>query len=517
MKSIRITLYFVSILLITNACKTSQSGTSEGKTQRAVAFTVNLNDLSEDTFKVTVTPSAKLSDDNNIYQFASTAPGTYQVMDMGRFVKSFQAFDKKGNVIATTQINTNQFELSEPKKVRTIVYEISETYDTPVDEYPIYPMCGSSIEEDHAVINGQTVFGYFKGLQSSPIEVTLERPDNWLVGTALAPNSNGAYVAKSYDHLVDSPIMLGKLTKASTKIDDTTIDIYSYSATDKVTAEEALNSVEGMLKSASKFLDGLPVDRYTFLLFIETNSLQPKGAWEHSYSSFYVYDENTWDNLEESFLHVASHEFFHVVTPLNIHSEIIHEFNFVTPVPSDHLWLYEGVTEWASHAMLFRSGERSEEDYFKALRRKMYLSQNYFDSSWSILDLAQKSFTKEGQKQYGNIYMKGALVAGLLDIRLLELSEGKKGLIDVIKELAKIYGPEKPFDEATFFQYFTDYTHPEIADFFERYIKNSEELPIIEYYQKLGIAYNPDTFVFSNDEEATEEQLKLRASWMAPL
>ena len=52
---------------------------------------------------------------------------------------------------------------------------------------------------------------------------------------------------------------------------------------------------------------------------------------------------------------IAAHEFFHIVTPLNIHSEIIEHFNFVTPVPSQHLWLYEGTTEWAAHAMQFRS------------------------------------------------------------------------------------------------------------------------------------------------------------------
>ena len=39
---------------------------------------------------------------------------------------------------------------------------------------------------------------------------------------------------------------------------------------------------------------------------------------------------------------IAAHEFFHVVTPLHIHSEIIENFDFETPVPSEHVWLYEG-------------------------------------------------------------------------------------------------------------------------------------------------------------------------------
>jgi predicted metalloprotease with PDZ domain len=35
-------------------------------------------------------------------------------------------------------------------------------------------------------------------------------------------------------------------------------------------------------------------------------------------------------------------------------------------------------------------------------------------------------------------------------------------------------------------------THPEIADFFERYVKNAEPLPLAEYYLKLGIKYSEE-------------------------
>ncbi|GAB1309073.1 peptidase M61 [Urechidicola sp. KH5] len=505
------------VLFLLAGALCSANNNSEFKPKQAnIAFTINLNDRSDDTFKVKVTVP-KLDTENNIFQFASTAPGTYQVMDMGRYVQSFIALDKKGRMIRTTQISTNQFEISKPKKVRTIIYEIAETYDTPVTENSIYPMAGSSIEDDHAIINGQTVFGYLKGLQDLPMKITIERPESWKMGTALTPNSEGILIADNYDHVVDSPILLGKLSKASTKVSNTIIDVYSYSTNDKIEAQQALESVENMITSADKFLGGLPVDHYTFLLFFETNPLSPKGAWEHSYSSFYVYDENTWENIETSFKHVASHEFFHVVTPLNIHSEIIEEFNFIEPIPSQHLWLYEGVTEWAAHAMMYCADIHTDESYFMELRRKVYIDSNYFDADYSLLDLALKSYTEEGHKQYSNIYMRGALVAGLLDIRLLELSNGEVGLIDVIKKMAKTFGPNTPFDEATFFEYFTNETYPEIADFFELYVKNTNELPLEEYYAKIGVSFNSEAVTFGFSETPTKEQLDLRRKWMKKL
>ena len=91
--------------------------------------------------------------------------------------------------------------------------------------------------------------------------------------------------------------------------------------------------------------------------------------------------------------------------------------------------------------------------------------------------------------QYPNIYQKGAIIAGLLDIRLLELSGGKRGLREVINDLAKEYGTEQAFSEETFFDDFIAMTYPEIEDFIDKYIKGTEPLPIKEYYDKLGINY----------------------------
>jgi predicted metalloprotease with PDZ domain len=82
-------------------------------------------------------------------------------------------------------------------------------------------------------------------------------------------------------------------------------------------------------------------------------------------------------------------------------------------------------------------------------------------------------------------------VAGLLDIRLLELSGGQRGLREVVNELARTYGPNKSFPEKEFYDIFVRMTYPEIGDFFERYVKNAEPLPFAEYYGKLGIRYAP--------------------------
>jgi predicted metalloprotease with PDZ domain len=215
---------------------------------------------------------------------------------------------------------------------------------------------------------------------------------------------------------------------------------------------------------------------------------------------------------------IAAHEFFHVVTPLNIHSEIIEHFNFVTPVASQHLWLYEGTTEWAAHMMQLRAGIKSPEAYLNTIIQKMRIDRSRFDTAYSLRELSLTSYSDSGQKQYGNIYMRGALVAGLLDIRLLELSHGQRGLEDLIQQLTRKYGKHRAFPEATLVDTLVAMTYPEIGDFFNRYVWHAELLPIKEYYGKLGIRLledpdgTPEKFVI--DPKPLPSQRLLREAWL---
>ena len=446
-------------------------------------FYVNLNDRADDLFKVTLIPE-KLSEQNKIYQFASTAPGTYQTMDIGRYVRSFKVFDTGGAELGAKQISTNQWELDDPLKTTKIVYTVAETWDNPVKENPIYPMCGTSIEKDNVLINGQCVFGYFHGMQRTPIRIKLEYPDEWFVGTAMNRDKDGFYDAPNYDYVVDSPILLGNLTKTSTKIENTTVDVFTYSKTGMISSDQILLLLEDMLSATSQFTQGLPVNRYTFLFHFENFSA---GAWEHNFSSEYIFTENVLEgNFAKEIRSTAAHEFYHVITPLNIHSELVGNFNFEKPTMSQHIWLYEGITEWAADIIQLRDYLMTLDDYLAEIKQKLLQNDNY-DPNISLVDLSLHS--TERQDQYPNIYMKGALVGTLLDIRILELSHGTKGLREVINQLYKDYGMNKAFSEKDFFNEFVNRTYPEIADFIKKYIKGTEKLPVAEYFGKLGIEY----------------------------
>jgi predicted metalloprotease with PDZ domain len=215
---------------------------------------------------------------------------------------------------------------------------------------------------------------------------------------------------------------------------------------------------------------------------------------------------------------MAAHEFFHIVTPLHLHSEIVEHFNYQHPVPSRHLWLYEGVTEWAAQKLRQEGGLESTEDYLAELAAKARRDRQQYDTTYSLTDLARTSYTAAGARQYANIYMRGALVAGLLDIRLLELSGGTRGLKSLVLDLSRDYGVSRPFPEDSLIDIVVARTYPEIREFFTRWVEGAQRLPLREYFEKLGITVDaneqgvPTRLALAAD--ATPEQLRLREAWL---
>src|SRR5687767_10556546 len=63
-----------------------------------LTYHVDVRERGDDRFRVRLAVDG-LPVDSDVLQFAATAPGTYQVMDVGRFVGELRATDASGNEI----------------------------------------------------------------------------------------------------------------------------------------------------------------------------------------------------------------------------------------------------------------------------------------------------------------------------------------------------------------------------------------------------------------------------------
>jgi len=484
----------------------------------SVRYGIDLSDLADDLFHVTVEPLG-LGPEERFFDFVACAPGVHSPLHFGRFVRSFEAFDVEGQPVPSQRSDGDRWELSAPERVARIEYAIEDTFDSDAEGTRPQPSTGTGIESDHVLLNTFGVLGYFEGRLARPVELRIAHPPEWVVGTALRQDEDGAYRAPSYRALVDSPLLMGALSSAAIWVGDIEVEIFVHSPLEQLDAEEVLFVAGEVLEAAGAYLGFAPVERYVILMdFFDMESMRRNrfhsfGALEHNESSLYALPAGG-GNLQDLAGTVA-HEFMHVLTPLHLRSEVIANFDYSIPTTDDHLWLYEGVTEWSAGILRLRGGVITLQEYLDEVWGKIVATRGY-DSSYSLVRLSREWSTEEGLRQYGNIYQLGALTALLLDLRILELSGGKRGLREVFLDLIERYGRARPFDAETFFADVVKASSPEVGEFLEAHVRRNTPLPLAESFAGIGVLYDPGTGL-RVDDECGPDRLALREAWLRNL
>ena len=481
---------YMSLLALTILLSTSNGTILSQELLPKITYEIDLSNPVDDLFHVAVNPVG-LSSKDSIFCFVSIVPGTYSISNFGRFVKTFNAYDIDGTILETRKKSTNQWVINSPERISKIVYDIEDSFDSQV-ENNISPMGGTGIQDDFIILNPFGVLGYFRERQTDSVKLKIEYKSGWEIGTSLQQNKDGYYFADSYDRLADSPILIGELSYAKANVNKIDVGIYIYSPDSNYRANNILQLANNMLESAGKFINYDVVPYYNFLLaFLDEKAydkigIYHSGALEHSYSSLYYFpiDEERFSEIKP----VMAHEFLHILTPLNLHSDVLYPFDFQNPNASEHIWLYEGVIEWASDIMLLRSGDMTLDEYLSEMSRKLKFN-DFFAQDISLSHMSMEVFDREMGRHFSNFYNKGTITAMCLDLELLRLSNGTRGLREVFFDLLKNYGSGKSFPEKEFFDIIVDYSYPEISQFIENYIKGTVPLPIKEYMDEVGIEY----------------------------
>ncbi len=105
----------------------------------------------------------------------------------------------------------------------------------------------------------------------------------------------------------------------------------------------------------------------------------------------------------------------------------------------------------------------------------------------SFTEMSKNVLNPEMKKLYGNVYEKGALLAMCIDVIIRDKSDGKKGILDMMGQLAQMYGPTKPFNDSELIPVITQITYPEVGDFINKYIVKGDSISYIDFLSKAGI------------------------------
>ena len=386
---------------------------------------IDLNNVKDDKVSVTIT-LPKFTSNEIIFHIPKTVPGTYSADNYGKLIDDFKAFDANGKELVTTKTDENSWKISNSKSVTKITYWVNDTFDTEkgsgFGKDDIFSPAGTNIlEGKNFVVNNHGFVGYFEDkiqLTEMPYNLTILHPAN-LLGASSLPDTDKSdtvdtFKATRYFDLTDNPIMYAKSDFEKFTVDGMEILFSVYSPNGTHSAKELLPYLEKTMRAQKAFLGSINTNkRYTVLLYLsdmKKSDAKGFGALEHHTSTTVVFPEvMTTEALGEQLKDVVSHEFFHTVTPLGIHSKEIQYFDYTNPKMSKHLWMYEGVTEYFANLFQVNQGLIGADEFYQRMAGKI-TNASTLNDTMPFTEMSANVLVSPYKDQYLNVYEKGALI-----------------------------------------------------------------------------------------------------------
>ena len=492
------------LALVLTSCGTTTNVSKDLAITNPIESNIDLSKVDTDKVPVQIDPG-RFSSDTIVFRLPRVVQGTYAVSDFGSFVEDFKAIDYDGNELQFEKKDVNTWVIYEASKLDKITYWVNDTFDIEGGEQPTpFSPSGTNIESDNYVLNLHGFVGYFDSLKTNSYILNITAPIEFDRTSALLKveekvSEDGKYVttrykAERYFDVTDNPMMYGKLDVEEFQVGDINIVLSVYSPNGLHSAKKLKETIFKMMEAQKAYLgENNSTKRYDIYVYLAGSSNgSPKGfgALEHHTSTVVVMPESmSQKSLESSLIDIVSHEFFHILTPLSVHSEDVHYFDYDQPTFSEHLWMYEGLTEYFATLFQVNQDLVSEDEFYEKLLEKINTAST-LDDTMSFTEMSENILDKSYADNYYNVYQKGALIGMCLDITIREESKGQRGILSVMKELSVKYGVDKPFEDDKIIDEIVAMTYPSVGEFFKNHVIGGIPIDYNVYFAKVGLGMN---------------------------
>jgi len=450
-------------------------------------------------FEVTVLVAAPHAA-GQAFEFPAWIPGSYMIRDLARHVVAIRA-ESDGGDVELVKTGKSTWQAAACDAPLTLIAEIY-AFDLNVR--------GAYLDMSHGFFDGACVFPAIAGQEHVTCHVNILPPAktvgaDWRVATSMRPNDTGRYdfgrfVADDYAELIDHPVEMGDIHIGEFDVCGIphAIAVYGEMHFDMA---RVCHDLTKLCESQVAFL-GRPanLDRYLFLLTVRENGY---GGLEHRWSSSLMCsrqdlprrDVGTVSEEYRKFLGLCSHEYFHLWNVKRMKPERFTPYKLHKETHTGLLWVFEGITSYYDDLFLVRSGLIPDESYLELLgktitrvqRTRGRFRQTIEESSF---DAWTKFYNRDANSSNTIIsyYTKGALIALALDMTIRHESQGKYSLDDVMKACWVEYGetgkgmPERGLESVA-----RSVTGLELADFFDRFVRGTADLPLTGLLKTVGV------------------------------
>jgi len=456
-----------------------------------IAYTLGMSKPHTHLFEVTVTvdgwnePSLELV-------MPSWTPGSYMIREYARHVQDFSAeADGKGARWQKMAKDTWRVETPLQGRVRASykVYAHDLTVRTP------------HLDGTHGFATGAAVFMCLSGRLKEPVSLEVTVPFRWQVATGLEPLGGGnnifRFKARDFDELVDGPIECGTHRVLPFDVDGIPHKIVLWGRGNE-DETRIVDDTKAIVEAQKRFFGGLPYRHYTFIHHLA----QGRGGLEHRNSAVFLVDR--WgfrpQASSERFLELVAHEFFHVWNVKRVRPKPLGPFDYRTENHTRQLWTMEGVTSYYEKRFVLAAGLYGKERFLERVGEGIAALQSQPGRTRQSLESASfdawiKHYRPDENTANSSIsyYLKGEVVALLLDLEIRALTSRKKSLDDVVKHLTH----QATLDDAGFAEPdgYLETVEKVCGDqggafrrFFERYVAGTEELDFDRALGHAGLA-----------------------------
>ncbi|NIP56474.1 MAG: M61 family metallopeptidase, partial [Gemmatimonadetes bacterium] len=310
---------------------------------------------------------------------------------------------------------------------------------------------------DFAFFNGTNLFPFPEGsgLEFGS-EVRIHTEADWGVATGLTPDETAsmsgasaaraapgdgegsdaldtrAYRADGYHELVDMPTFVGAFDVDSLRIDGRWYRLATYpeGALEGEPRELLWDQIEAMMPPMAAVTGRIPWESYTTLLVFDPG-LAGGSALEHANSHLGAYHPQFIGT--PILASITAHEIFHAWNVKRIRPADLWPYDYGRRMPTELLWISEGITDYYADLALVRGGIVPREVFYRMTGQKIGEVSDLQPVALEDASLSTWIGPRDGTSYV--YYPKGSLAGLLLDILIRDASDNERSLDDVIETI----------------------------------------------------------------------------------
>jgi len=361
------------------------------------------------------------------------APGSYLIREFAKGVENV----KSDSDIEKTAKNVWKVKTNGKSSVKIM-------YDVYGFEHSVRT---SFIDASHAALIPTSIFMYVDGMKDEPATLEIEKPSDWkTISTSLKnkDEKENIFDIPNYDILADSPIEIGNqdILEFETAGVKHSVVMYGKGNYNKAKITKDMAKV---VEEATKVWGENPAEDYKFIVH---NSRYGGGGLEHLNSTSLVVDRMSYGTERGylGFLGLVAHEYFHLWNVKRLRPFALTNYDYTQEQHTNLLWIFEGFTSYYDELLLTRAGFVDDNYYLNTLSGNISSAEN--KKGRHVQPVTEASFDAwikayRPNENSGNTtvsyYGQGSVYAAMLDLMIIEATDSKKNLDDVMRYLYDEY------------------------------------------------------------------------------